>query len=46
METHSRANGNFPDSTPPFNSHGQPGREGICNVAGEPGGSLGQLGAH
>ena len=44
MGTHSRANGDFPGSTPPFNSHGQPGREDIGNVAGEPGGSLGQLG--
>jgi len=33
MRAHSKANGDFPGSTPPFNSDNQPGREGIGNVA-------------
>jgi hypothetical protein len=44
MGTHSRANGDFPGSTPPFNSDGQPGREGIGNVAKGSGLSVGELG--
>lgn len=46
MGTHSRANGDFPGSTPPFNSDGQNGRDGIGRVAGQNTGtgSVGGLG--
>ena len=31
---HSRANGDFPDSEPPFDDDGEEGRSGLGNVAG------------